>query len=510
MSLSADVAVAAAERLEATAGPASGLALWKRLAANAAGPELRGRAILGGIRCGIGVRDMVAIGDLARLWVTVDALSEATWDGVFSACKNLFRAGFAAGATELAHAEVRRSMSARALHAHARCLDVSGDPRAATALGAALVQAEKEGARQLAHACRVRRTAWLARSPETLSQAIDEAKRVVPGDCSPGERLVLAGVLLRSPSRFARATALGLLDDLVAGGGPLADRALLAAARHADDMNDEITPLEVDRLVALLSREPIAKAMTRALATVRAIDRLARAKDRNSSAELEGALDDAARLDPELAALHQRARDILGGRFEPSVHSGAASRVHPDWSSMLDAVVAMRDGSWPRTAHALRSLAESAERGARLPPHVWTVAGAALGNEDAKEDAEVRAVAGRLIAAMIVTTTAAPPHGWLGLAQSLAACGMNDLATTLRRSAALANEPGGADALALTLTRSGWQLALDGERSRAIARLREARALAESHRSPPAPAPVPAGAAAPPEGRPGSASTPST
>ena len=46
-----------------------------------------------------------------------------------------------------------------------------------------------------------------------------------------------------------------------------------------------------------------------------------------------------------------------------------------------------------------------------------------------------------------------------------------------RRAAASAKEPGAASALALALTRSGWQLAEANERLRAIACLREARAL---------------------------------
>jgi predicted transcriptional regulator len=258
----------------------------------------------------------------------------------------------------------------------------------------------------------------------------------------------------------------------------LAWRALVVAARHADDMDDELTPLEADRLVALFSREPFAKEMAGVREVVRAIDRLARANEKRSDTEMEAALADAARVDPELAILHERARDILAGRFEP--HEPSSTSLHPQWMALLDAVVAMRDEAWPRAANALRRLAELAERGQRLPPHVWTTAQAALGSVDA----EVRAVAGRLVAAMMKTTTAAPPRGWLGLAQVLAVVGMDELSTTARRSAAVAKEPGATDALALTLTRSGWQLALAGERSPAIERLREAKALS------PAPAPA--------------------
>lgn len=525
MSLTADVAVGAAERIERTAGPSAGLKVWRRLASNATQPELRGRAILGGVRCAMVLRDMTAVRDLSLLWRNVERVDESLWDGVFRTIKDLARAGLGMSATDLAWSETKRAVTARGLYAYARCLDVAADPRAAAAFGEALARAEKEGATSLVHASRVRRAAWLARSPETLSDAIEEAKRVAPGDATPAERLVLAGILLRAPSRFARASALGLLDELASASAPaipsstvrasassnasastspsagvLARRALVLAARHADDMNDRLTPLEVDRLIALFSRETVANATVRVRETVRAIDRLARAEEKKNESEFEAALADAARVDPELDVLHRRARDILRGRFE--AHGGADTRSHPGWTALLDAVVAMRDAGWPRTAQALRRLAESAERGDRLPPHAWTVAQAALGTDDA----EVRAVAGRLVAAMMKSSTAAPPRGWLGLAQALAACGMDETANLARRSAALAKEPGAAEALGLALTRSGWQLALAGERSRAIERLREARALAASQRqaappgdgasrAPPAPPAPPRGAA---------------
>lgn len=527
MSLAADVAVAAAERLERTAGAGTGLGVWRRLAGNAGTAELRARAVLGGLRCAIVVRDLGAMRDLSLLWATVDAVSESVWDGLFARCKDLARAGHHVAATDLAHAEVRRSITARGLYAYARCLDVAGDARAAAGFRDAIERGEKEGAAALVRSARVRRASWLARSAETLGEGIEEARRVVPREATPEERLVLARVLLRAPSRFTRASALGLLDELVtaAGAGASADAkaralartAMSLAARHADDMNDELTPLEVDRLVALFSREPFVKQTARVRETIRVIDRLARAKEKKDDRAFEAALDEAARLDPGLAELHRRAREILHGRFE--AWTAPRPGVDPEWSAVLDAVVAMRDAAWPRVAQSLRRLAESCERGTRLPPHVWTLSVAALGSEDA----EVRGVAGRLVAAMMKTTTAVPPRGWLGLAHALAAAGMEELATTARRSAALAKESGAAEALGLSLRRSGWQLAAAGERSRAIAQLREARSLASLHRpaaaAAPAPAPAPQGApgdavatgqAPAPADRPDQGSTPST
>ena len=491
MTLAADVAVAAAERLERTAGPSAGLKVWRRLASNAASDELRGRAILGGMRCAIAVRDLGAIRDLSLLWQTVESAHGAVWEALFSTCKDMARAGLGVCATDLACSEIKRARTVRGLYAYARCLDVAGDPKATAAFADALAAAETEGATRYVRVCRIRHAAWLSRSPETLTAAIEEAKRVDVAEASPAERLVVARILLRAPSRFARASAIGLLDDLVSAAGAsggamtLARRALVLAARHADDMNDDLTPLEVDRLVALLSREPFTKELVRARTVVRAIDRLARAREKKSDVEMEGALADAAHVDPELEILHRRARDILGGRFEP--HEASQTSSHPQWTALLDVVVAIRDEAWPRAASALRRLAELAERGQRLPPHVWTTAQAALGTSND----EVRAVAGRLVAAMMKSTTSSPPRGWLGLAHALAAVGMDELSTTARRSAAVANEPGAKEALSVTLARSGWQLALAGERSRAIERLREAKALApasgDASREPPGP-----------------------
>ena len=328
------------------------------------------------------MRDLGAIRDLAQLWRTVETVDPALWDAVFATCKDMWRGGLGVCAMDLACSEVKRAPTTRALYAYARCLDVAGDPQATAAFADALASAEQERAVRYVHVCRIRHAAWLARAAATLSAAIDEAKRVVVADATPAERLVVARLLLRSPTRFARASAIGMLDDVVstavaanasAGAMALARRAFGLAARYADDMDDELTPLEVDRLTALFSREPFTKPLGRVRDVVRAIDRLARANEANerkSDTEMEAALADAARVDPELAILHHRARDILSGRFEahqphePSTTSNTSA--HPQWTALLDAVVAMCDEAWPRAAHALGRLAELAERGQRV------------------------------------------------------------------------------------------------------------------------------------------------
>src|SRR5262249_31742061 len=81
-------------------------------------------------------------------------------------------------------------------------------------------------------------------------------------------------------------------------------------------------------------------------------------------------------------------------------------------------------------------------------------------------------------------TPRTPPLGWIAIADALAAAKLDDLATHARRLAALAKEPGAAESLADALTQKGWTLARAGERSRAIAQLREAKAAHEAIAAP--------------------------
>jgi hypothetical protein len=473
MGLVDNVAIAAAERVERGGGTRAGLFAWKKLAETASAPETRGRAIVNAWRCAGALRDVDAIHQLAVQWDTVDA-------GDFDAelvvlCKNLSKNGMLVPATAIAHAETRRRGSALAFYLYARCLDVAGDRRAAAAFAQAIAQAEKTGDGDIARSARVRRAEWLSREPETLPEAVEEAKRVEARDALPAERLVVATVLLRAPSRFARAAALGICDELVAKDSPLAlpetralaARALRLAAQHADDLGDALTPMEIDRLLAILSREPIAKEAARARDAVRAHGRIGAAKDDRALAE---ALDEIGRTFSELAPLHVRAKEIIAGRV---VVQADTNEARPTWDTLLDAVAALHDARHAQVAHALRTLAEREEKGKRVPAQTWSIVLVAL----ASDDAEVRAVAGRLTAAMLASRTATPPRGWLGIAHALAGAGMDDLATHARRLAALAKEPGAAEALGVALTRAGWQFARAGERSRAIAQLREAKSL---------------------------------
>lgn len=476
MSLGVGVAIAAAERVERTGGPSAGLAVWRRLAESATSAELRGRACLATIRCATTLRDLGSIRDVCRLWETVDA---GVWDTeIARACRDMARGGLLVTATELAFAEVRRHPTARALYTYARCLDVAGDRRAGAAFADAAARAAREGVTGMEAEARLRRAAWLSADPEQAGAALADAKAIDPASLTPPSRLALASILLRAPSRFQRASAIGLLDALATGeDSTLAARAVSLAARHADDLAEGLSPMELDRLLALFGREPVRKLAPGAQEALRLASLVSRAE----GDDLAAALDQVGTFEPRYRALVARARDVVRGRFEP-VRVGPTEPPVDEvgrWSAVLDAAVALRDGAHPRASIAIRSLAELAEAGERLPAAAWTVATVAL----ERDDAELAAVAGRLAFAMLRSATHRAPRGFLRLAVALAARGMDEVANLARRAAVQASEPNAEDALALSLTRSGWQLARKKDRRAALARLREARALWRSRSS---------------------------
>jgi hypothetical protein len=476
MSVTGSVALAVAERVERTGGPRAGLVAWRTLASNSTDVEVRGKALLAALRCALQVRDDAALADLTKLWPSIET---GVWETpVASLCQEMERAGMLASASSLAGADARRHRTARSLYLHARCLDVSRDEAAAEMFREAIARAEKEGARDIERISRVRRAAILARSWDTLDEALAEALRVDPKSVPPKSRLALARVLLRSPSRFVRAGAIGELDELATGEDiVLAEHALLLAAAWTDRAGDELTPLEADRLMALFGRERATKLAPRAKDIVRVLARIANASD---DVELSTALDAASAVAPELAPLHARARDIVRGRYEaPSLENAppesADVRWIFRWSQLLDVGAALRDRSNARAAHVLRLLASAKSAGEHLPNEILDVAQLAL----ATDDADLRDAAVAIVASYLQSgpSTNRPRRGWVALADTLSSLGLGDLSVRARRAAALAREPGAAASLGTSLAREGWELARAGDRARAIRKLREAKAL---------------------------------
>lgn len=480
MNVASSMAVALAERVEKSGGPKAGLVAWRTLAGNAGVREVRARALLAAIRCAIAIPDLGALAELTQTW---EFAGDGAWEKEIAVfCKDLSRSGLAGAAMALARAEAARRRSARGLYLYARLLELANDARAEALYAEATDLAERDRDAELALAARVRRVGLLSRALETVPLATAEAAKVDLAKVTSSSRIVVARALLRSPSRFTRAGAIAALDGLVTSGDVgVARRALAACAAHVDEAGEALTPLEVDRLLAVFGRDVALAIAPRARDAVRAAVTIARASD----AELDAALTEAARIEPTLEPLHRRAREILAGRFE--AHAAVTGSAPAGaWEQILDAYVAMRDGVSARAAVAIGALADAEERGAPVPPQAWNVVRLAL----EQDGADLHAAAARFATARMKRPAAPPPRGWLALAHVLAMRRLDDLADRARRAASAAKEPGADDALVFALTMSAWELARQGQRTDAIARLREARALA--HRALPAPSPAPA------------------
>jgi hypothetical protein len=465
MNVASSMAIALAERVEKSAGPKAGLLAWKTLADTSSPGDTRARALLAAMRCALAAGEFSEMNALTQAW---EFAGPAPFDREVAAIvKGLARSRLLAPATALAAVELLRRRSAFSLYLHARCLDVANDARAHDAFGEAVRRAEEEGAaaEPIARAARLRR---LARSPDP-----DEAAKLDLGKLAPRDRIIVARALLRSPSRFTRAGAIAALDGLVASGDvPIAKGALAVAGAHVDDAADLLTPLEIDRLLALFGREVAVGLAPRGRDLVKAAASVAHAA---TDAELDAALAEAAKIDASLAANHRRAREILGGRVEPAATPPAKDPA----GLVLDAFSALREDQTTRAATALVALGDAEERGIRVPAEAWNVA--RLGLES--EHLAVNAAAARLVTAKMRSRRGGPPRGWLEIAAVLSARGLHDLADRARRHAVATKEPGAEDALVFALTRAGWEHARRGEREKALARLREAKALASKQKA---------------------------
>lgn len=472
MGLTSSVAIAAAEGVERAGGPRAGLAVWRKLATTTTEPDVRRKATLAALRCAASMRDFAVFSDLTRWWETAGDGGE---EEVFALCGALSRDDLLGAASELMAAEARRQKSARALYAWGRCLEGSRDGRAAGVFREAAAIADREKASALARSSLIRLAAIAVRDPRTREEALRDASRLHAETTDPAEQLLLAETLLASPSRFVRATAIGILDDLVTKGGPLRPerdcafslRALFAAAAYADGALDQLTEMEVDRLLGLFGREA---ARPHGVHAARALDaswRLARARTDDAVAS---ASKEAVRFDPALGPLHERARKIAAGDVESWDAPKSLS------NTLLEAAAGVLGGGFSRAERALAVLAEAQETGVeRVPARAWSVVTRAM----TSGDASVTTAALRLATAMLNATNGAPAKGWRHLASCSAACGAHELAIRALYRGVAARESGAAEALGLTLTTEAWRAAKSGDRSRAIACLREAAALAE-------------------------------
>lgn len=438
MSLAGTLALKACEQVERSGGARAGFAAFKTLAQNAADGDTRAKALMGGVRCGVAMMDASSVGDLIALWPTID---RGDWP-VARMVRDLSRAKMMAQAIDLAEAEATRHRTAHSLYTYARALDVARDARAVEWFRTTVGRAENEGNQRIAIAARSRLVALLARSWETLGDALTEAAKLDPKTVA--DPIELARVLLLSGSRFTRAGAIGVLADAAKSDEiDVRLRARRLAARYVDEAADGVTPLEHDRLNAFL---------------------------KDALGEM---------LAPDIEA---RAKDILGGRYEVPREESLGAPKDPRarrlfrHDELLDVVVAMRDRAPARAARSLRPLVLALEAGERLPRETLAVAHAAL--QDPNQDRELVDVAIRIIRLWLAKPSyAAPPRGYLALADGLADAGHPNLALIARRAAAIRKETNAVVSLATVLTRVGWEAARGDDRAHAIRLLREAKAL---------------------------------
>jgi hypothetical protein len=270
MAVGRTLTISIAERIERAVGAERAIAVWKALASNAGSDEVRARALLSAFRCAISARRPSAIDELVPRWREVRGAGWAR--AVIPLCKSLSRSGEAVRAIALAEAESRRHPTALSLYCYARCLDVARDESSVKAFGSAVERAAIEGDGDIERASRVRRVAIHARSWRTLDDALQEANRLELGRLSTDARITIARVLLLSPSRFVRATGLGLLDDVVISGeASVASKALRVVAEWIDAVGGAMTPLEADRVLAVWARERAVAVAPNARAVARAV-----------------------------------------------------------------------------------------------------------------------------------------------------------------------------------------------------------------------------------------------
>jgi tetratricopeptide (TPR) repeat protein len=432
------MALAAAERVERAAGAKAGLVAYRALAANVAAMGPRGRAVLGALRCAVRISDLAAVSALTARWSSIH--EGAYFDEIIALANNLQNGGHPKAATELAEAEVARFRTARALYLFARCLELNGDPAAPGIFSEAATRADNEGAKALATSARVHRIVWLARSHESFATALDEAVAVDLTDAEPWDTLVVCRARLSSPSRFVRAGALSVLEDLAKGpDSQLAEEAMLLGATHADAYADELTALEGDRVASLLRHWPI-----------------------------EG------ERDASLARLAAVAKMDLFPQSEEVVREASKMGAPLPLASLgLDALRAMQGEKLSEAIAPLRE-ATALVRGARaIPASVWTSAELGL----ASTSAIVRDDAARLSEALLSEPRKGPRGGFLPLACALDQGGSVELALRAFRAAHTARESGAREALAQSLIARGWKLASMGRRGEAIQALEEGRQL---------------------------------
>lgn len=448
------VALRAAERVESSLGPAMGLRSYRALFVQK-DPEVRLAAVRGVLRCMLAVGSFEAIEDVAAAW---EACRAGTTEEMAAHCRALLRRGQGQAARRLADAEVARSGSARAWYLAARIRDAIDDEGAEDAFRKAIAEATPEALEVAVSA----RAALLERA---LAGGDGEAPTEGLEEGNDDQRLLAAVGMLRSSSKFRRASGLSALAELV--GGPRGREAVVLAAEHADRVGLELSWVEAERLEAVIVRAGWLDSgrAAQALRRLRARRRLADAEGEGREEALAAALADETGGARHLDLARAVAR---GDEVDPDELELAAGVPAPAAQALV-VVDALRRGDERAAARGLAALADDVTTGTE---GVWTAARLALG--DARHRTRATALVRRLL-----DGPGRPAGGWLPLVAALRAAGQDELAVEVLERACAIGEEGAVDERIAQLVDAGWAAHAEGDRDRAITLLEQAKALHE-------------------------------
>ena len=305
--------------------------------------------------------------------------------------------------------------------------------------------------------------ARVVRVLRALGRTADAAKRaaeLLPLEDAPAmDRLAVAASALDVPGRYRRAAALDVLENVAAGGGEAARLAIAIAARHVERTGGGISEIEADRAEAVLAHHPDPVGRPIAIERLRALSRAA--------LDREAATGAAALTDPDSEALLLRVRAVRDGSAPgPRPEAG---RAELGWLA-LEIVHLVVDEHGGDARRLLVEATELVRTKRRVEAPLWTAALASL-------RARLPEARG-LLDALLDADGEPPPRGYLFVADTLEASGAIDESIRARRRAAALREPGARAGLAERVRQLGWEAAKAGQRSEAIAPLREARELA--------------------------------
>ncbi len=456
MTFGDDLALAGAARIRRSAGPRAGLVAYRALARRLDG--VRAAATLAALALAVELDDRPAFAELLELWSTVEA------DGLRELAA-LVRALDAKGdgTSLLLLLRAERSRLRRALTSY--LLARAAEPRSAEGDHAESDGAHEEAAAlatqtgdvRLALLCRARLALSLSRRPEHRARAVQLARSLdlakvqeLPVDV----RIGVARLLLDAASRFTRASGLGILDDVAKTDGPYREMAMAVAADYTDGAGHRASPLERDRLLAILSRDPdegrrarVAKLVARSLAWSD-IDAASPARAAEQILQAEPA-----RLEEVL-----RAREVLERRV-PSRRA--------DGDPGVEVVAALRAGRVADAIATLERMQNTNSSTALVHRTAWAAVFEGLASEGAHEAAQG-------LFRLLVARGAAPRHGFLVYAARL----HGTTRILALRHALRTGEPGAQDRLERALVAAALETYRQGNRKDALASLREAKALA--------------------------------